>query len=190
MNSGNACYHSMQNILSFYWEFKDTKTNIHNCNFSVVLCGCETWSFTMAEKHRLKVFENRVLRKMFGPNRDEVTGDFRRIHNEELYDLYSSPNIIWMWYSVGKRRVGHEEDRREEVYVGFWWGTLRGRDYFDCVGIGERIILKWVFRKKVGGLWGGGLWTGLIWLSGSGYWHVLCCVVHVNESSGSTIFLD
>jgi hypothetical protein len=59
-----------------------------------VLCGCETWSFALAEERRLRVFENRVLRKMFGPKRDEVTGDFRRLHNEELCDLYSSPNII------------------------------------------------------------------------------------------------
>jgi hypothetical protein len=73
--------------------------------------------------------------------------DFRRMHNEELYDLYSSLNIIWMWYSKRKRWVGHEEDRREEVYVGFWWGNLRERDYLDGAGIGKRIILKWVFRK-------------------------------------------
>jgi hypothetical protein len=57
--------------------------------------GCETWSVTLREEHRLRVFENRVLRRIFGPKRDEVTGDWRRLHNEELNDLYSSPNIIW-----------------------------------------------------------------------------------------------
>jgi hypothetical protein len=60
---------------------------------AVVLNGCEAWSVKLKEKHRLRVFKNRVLRKMFGPKRDKVTGNFRRMHNE-LYDLYSSPNII------------------------------------------------------------------------------------------------
>jgi hypothetical protein len=60
----------------------------------VVLYGCETWSLTLREEQRLRVFENRVLRRIFGPNRDEATGEWRRLHNEELNDLYSSPNII------------------------------------------------------------------------------------------------
>jgi hypothetical protein len=60
----------------------------------VVLYGCENWSLTLREGRRLKVFENRVLRKIFGPKRDEVTGEWRKLHNEELNELYSAPNIM------------------------------------------------------------------------------------------------
>jgi hypothetical protein len=62
--------------------------------FPVVSYGCETWPFTLREECRLRVFENRVLRRIFGPKRDEVTGEWRRLHNKELYAVYSSPNII------------------------------------------------------------------------------------------------
>jgi hypothetical protein len=72
---------------------------------SVVLCGCETWSLTLREEHRLRVFENRVLRRIFGPKRDDETGDWRKLHNE-LYNLYSSPNIIRMIKSRRMRWVG------------------------------------------------------------------------------------
>jgi len=60
----------------------------------VVLYGCETWSLTLREERRLRVFENRLLRIVFGPKRDEVTGEWRKLHNEELSDLYSLPNIV------------------------------------------------------------------------------------------------
>jgi hypothetical protein len=73
----------------------------------VVLYGCETWSVTLREEHRLTVFENRVLRGIFGPKRDEVTGEWRRLHNEELYDKYSSQNIIRVIKSRRMRWAGH-----------------------------------------------------------------------------------
>ena len=60
----------------------------------VVLYGCETWSLTLRDGKRLRVFENKVLRRIFGPRRDEVTGEWRRLHNKELNDLYFSPNIV------------------------------------------------------------------------------------------------
>jgi hypothetical protein len=69
----------------------------------LVLYGCETWSVTLREGHRLRVFEDRVLRRMFGPNRDEVTGEWRKFNNEELHNIYSSPGII---RQIKSRRMG------------------------------------------------------------------------------------
>jgi hypothetical protein len=63
-------------------------------NLPVVLYVCETWSLTLREERRLRVFENRVVRRVFGPKRDEVTVEWRKLHNEDLNDLYSSPNIV------------------------------------------------------------------------------------------------
>jgi hypothetical protein len=73
----------------------------------VVLYGCETWSLTLNEEHRLGVFKNRVLRRTFGPIRDEVTGEWRKLHNEELHDLYSSPSIIRIMKAMRMRWAGH-----------------------------------------------------------------------------------
>jgi hypothetical protein len=73
----------------------------------VVLYGCETWSLTVSEEHRLRVFENRVLRRIFGPKRNEVMGEWRKLRNKELHDLYSSPNIIRIIKSRIMRWAGH-----------------------------------------------------------------------------------
>jgi hypothetical protein len=73
----------------------------------VVLYGCETWYLTLREEHRLRVFENRVLRRIFGPRRDEMTGEWRKLRNEEPHDLYSSPGIITVIKSRRMRWTGH-----------------------------------------------------------------------------------
>jgi hypothetical protein len=73
----------------------------------VVLYGCETWSLPLREEHKLRVFENKVLIRLFGPKRDEETGGWRKLHNEELHNLYSSSNIIRIIQSRRMRWVGH-----------------------------------------------------------------------------------
>jgi hypothetical protein len=81
----------------------------------VVLYGSETWSLTLKEEHRLRVFENRVLRRIFCPKRDEVTGDWRKLPNEGLHNWYSSPNIIRMIKSRRMRWAGHVAGMKGEV---------------------------------------------------------------------------
>jgi hypothetical protein len=73
----------------------------------VILYGCKTWSLTLREEHRLRVFENKVLRRIFGTKKDEVTGRRRKLHNEELRDLYSSPSIIRVIKSRRMKWAGH-----------------------------------------------------------------------------------
>ena len=92
---GNACYYSVQNLLSSSLLSKTLKIKIYRTiMLPVVLCGCATWSLTLREERRLRVFENRVVRRVFVLKRAEVTGESRKLHNEELRDLYSLPNIV------------------------------------------------------------------------------------------------
>ena len=105
LRSGNACYHSVQNLLSSRLLSKNLKIKIYKTIIlPVVLYGCETWWLTLREERRLRVFENRVLRGTFGPKRNEVT---RKLYVEELNDLYSPPNIIQVTKSKRMRWAGH-----------------------------------------------------------------------------------
>jgi hypothetical protein len=95
---------------------------------SLVLYGRETLPPTLSEEHRLGVFVNRVLRRIFGPKRDEVTGGWRKLHNEELHILHSSPNIIRQMKSRRMRWEGHVARVGEERNcTTFWWEILKGK---------------------------------------------------------------
>jgi hypothetical protein len=108
LSSGNACYHSVQSLLSSHLLSKNLKLRIYRTIIlPVVLYWCETWSLTLREEHRVRVFENKVLRRTFEPKRDEVTGGWRKLHNGELHDLYSLPSIITMIKSRRMRWAGH-----------------------------------------------------------------------------------
>jgi hypothetical protein len=96
---------------------------MQNYNLPVVLYGRETWSLTLREEHRLRVFENRVLRGIFGPQRDEVTRGWKELHNGELHNLYSSRSIIIMYKSMKMnwaRHVARMEEKRNayKIFVG------------------------------------------------------------------------
>jgi hypothetical protein len=115
LNCGNAYYRSVQNLLSSRLVSKNIKIRIYKTIILLmVLYVCKTWSLTLREEHRLRVFENRVLRRIFGPKRDEVTVEWRKLHNEELHDLYSSPSIIRIIKSRRMRWAVHVARIREK----------------------------------------------------------------------------
>jgi hypothetical protein len=132
-------------------EFKYLGTNLTSDN---------TWSLTLREELRMRVFENRVLRRIFGSRSNEVTGEWRRLHNEELIDPYSSPNIVRVIKLRRMRWAKHVARMgRGEVRIGFWSGNLRGGDHWGDPGVDGRIILRRIFGK-----WDVGVWTSLGWL--------------------------
>jgi hypothetical protein len=151
LNYDNACYHSVQVLLSSHL--------LSTIILPVVLYGCKNWSLTLREDYRVRVFENMVLRRIFGVKRDEVTGGLRKLHNKEFHDMYSLSNIIRMIKS--RRMRGSEHIAR--------MGEKRGAhtDYSDhtaphtCI---ERQRCRWVdiIKMDLEGIgWGGVDWIGL-----------------------------
>jgi len=114
----------------------------------------------LRQERKLRVFENMVLRRIFGPRRNEVTGEWRRMHNEELSDLYSSPNIVRVIKSIKMRWAGHVARMGEERAV--YRVLVRkpdGRNHWGNLGVDGWIILGRISRKE-----DVGIWTGLGWL--------------------------
>jgi hypothetical protein len=115
---------------------------------TVVLYGCETWSLTLREKQRLGVFENRVLRRIFGPKREE-DGSWRKLHNDELHSLYTSLNIVRVIKSRRMKWAGHVARMgKGEVFTGFWLGGPKARDHWEDLGVGGRITLRWTLGRQ------------------------------------------
>jgi hypothetical protein len=112
LNSGNICYHAVQNLLSSQLISKNIKIKIYKAVIlPVVLYGCETWPLTLREEHGLRVFDKSVLR-IFGPKRDK-DGSWRKLHNDELHSLYSSPDIVRVIKSMRMRWAGHVARMRD-----------------------------------------------------------------------------
>jgi hypothetical protein len=104
------------------------------------LYGYETWSLTLSKEHSLRVFENRELRRTFRPKKDEVMGEWRKLHTGELHNLYSYPSIIRQMKSRRMRWARHVACMGEETKVyKVWWGSLKERDHSEDQGIEGRM---------------------------------------------------
>jgi hypothetical protein len=112
----------------------------------VVLYGCETRSLALWEEHRLRVFENSVLKRIFGPEREE-DGSWRKLHNDEVHSLYSSSNIVRAIKSRRMRWAGHMVRMGGEVVTGFWLGGPKARNHWEDLGVGGRITLRWTLGR-------------------------------------------
>ena len=108
---------------------------------------CETWSLTLRMQQRLRFSENRMLRNMFRPDRDEVNRERKRLYNKEIYNLHSSPYVIWVTKSRRMRRVEHIAHMGDgRCANGFWRKSLGDRDHLKALGLYGWITLIWIFR--------------------------------------------
>jgi hypothetical protein len=149
LKSGNICYHSVQNLLSSSLLSKNLQIKEYrSIILSLAVYRCATWSFTLREECRLGVFENRALRRISGSKRDEVPGEWRKLHNKKLNDRYCSPSIVQVIKSRRIRSAGHvARIGRGEVNKEFWWENLMERDHLEDPGVDGRIILRWILKK-------------------------------------------
>jgi len=135
LKSGNGCYLSVQNI--FFSSLLSKNLKIKKCRIIILPVarhGFENWSLTLRQKRRLRVFESRVLRRTFASTRDEVTGEWRKLHNGELNDLFSLLNIVRVIKPTRMRWAGHVARLGRDAYTGFQWGILRERDQMEDPG--------------------------------------------------------
>jgi hypothetical protein len=147
--NGNTCYHSVQNLLSSHLLLKNLKIRIfETIILPVVLYGHETWSLALRKERRLRMFENKVLRRIFGPKRDEVTGEWRQLHNEEVHDLFSSPNIIRIIKSKRLRwaeNVARMEEKKNAY--GLLVGKPEGKRLLGKPRHRWVVILGWILER-------------------------------------------
>jgi len=145
----NASYHSVQNLLSSSLLSKNFKIKIYRTIILlIVLYVCESWSLALREEHRLSMFENRVLRKIFGARRDEVAGEWIKLHIEEINDLHASPNIVRVIKSRRMRWTGHVARMGEERGVyRVLVGKPEGKSHWGDLGVDGCIILGWISRR-------------------------------------------
>jgi hypothetical protein len=143
LNSGNACYHSVENLLPSRLLSRNVKVKMYKTIIlTVVLYGCEIWSLTLREEHRLRVFENRVLRRIFGPKGDEVTREWRKLNNEELHNLYSSPDIVRQVKSRRMRWAGHVARMGEDkIWYKVLVGKPEGKKVTEAVPLYQKQVL-------------------------------------------------
>jgi hypothetical protein len=149
LNSGNACYHSVQNFLSSRLRSKNIKVRIYKIVIlSAILYGCATFCLTLRDTHRLRLFENRMLRRMCGAKRDEETGGWRKLHNQELHNFYSSTGIIRMIKSRKMRWAGHVTRIGEKrIACIILVGKPEGRRPLEKPRRRCWTILKWILDR-------------------------------------------
>jgi hypothetical protein len=149
----NVCYHSVQNILSSRLlsknlEIKTYKTII----LPVLLYGCETWCLALGEVHRLKVFENRVLRRIFGSKREEVAGGWK--------DCIMRSFISRMLHQTLRIRLAGLVARMEEMRNAYkiFVGKYEGKNHLEDISLGGKILLEWIMGEKCGKVLNGFIW--------------------------------
>jgi hypothetical protein len=131
--------------------YRSVKVKIYKAiNLPVVLYGCETWCFITREENKMRVSEYRVPWSIYGPKRDEVRGEWRKLHNKEFHHLYSSPNIIRQSNqgdevdgACGMQEKGKESTR-------FWWESPKERDHLEDTGIDGKMESEWILRRLAG----------------------------------------